>query len=106
LIDWLLVLPEELTVEFRRELRNLKWKKRMPYITNIEFLGRQEGRVQTLREDILDILEARFGEVSYALREQITVLSDESELKRLHRQAALTTDLLAFTHGSVAFESA
>ena len=59
----------------------------MPYVTSIERLGHQEGRVQTLREDITDILEVRFGEVPPALRERIQGLQDEAELKRLHRRA-------------------
>ena len=69
----------------------------MPYITSIERLGRQEGRRQALREGILDVLEARFGEVPYPLRERIETVSDEAELKRLHRQAALTPGLTAFS---------
>jgi len=97
LLDWLLVLPEELTPEFRRELRQFETEKAMPYITSIELLGRQEGRQQTLREDILDVLEARFGEVPYALRERVAALSDEAELKRWHRQAAITPGLAAFS---------
>ena len=69
----------------------------MTYITSIERLGRQEGRRQTLREDTLEVLEARFGEVPYAIRERIETVGDEAELKRLHRQAALTPGLTAFS---------
>ena len=60
--------------------------------------GHQEGRQQTLREDIIEVLEARFGEIPYALREQILAVVGEAELKRLHRQAVLVTDLPTFRH--------
>jgi len=58
--------------------------------------GRQEGLVQNAREDVLDVLEARFGEVPSALREQVVAVADPAELKRLHRQAVLAPDLHAF----------
>ena len=61
--------------------------------------GHQVGRQQTLREDIIEVLEARFGEIPYALREQILAVVGEAELKRLHRQAVLVTDLPSFRRG-------
>ena len=92
MLDWLLVLPEELEVAFRRKLTEYEEKKNMPHITSIERLSRQEGR----QEDILDIVEARFGEVPYTLREHILAVGDEAELKRLLRQSALVNTLADF----------
>jgi hypothetical protein len=46
-----------------------------------------------LQENVLDIIQARFGEVPYALRERILALADEVELKRLLRQAVLVQTL-------------
>ena len=71
----------------------------MPHITSIERLSRQEGRQEGRQEDILDIIQARFGEVPYTLREHILAVGDEAELKRLLRQSALVNtlpDLCAF----------
>jgi hypothetical protein len=72
----------------------------MPHITSIERLsrqeGRQEGRRLTLQENVLDIIQARFDEVPYAMREHILAVGDEAELKRLHRQAALVNTLADF----------
>ena len=80
----------------------------MPYITSIERIGReqgqregrqqgrQEGRESALQESILDLLEARFGTVPYAIREHLLGVHHEDELKRLHRQAALAPDLDGF----------
>ena len=71
LLDWLLVLPDELEVAFRRKLTEYEEKQNMPHITSIERLRRQEGRVEgrvegqmeALRTATLEILEARFGDV-------------------------------------------
>jgi hypothetical protein len=49
-----------------------------------------------LRELVLDLLEARFDTVTGALRERIQAITDETELKRLHRQAALAESLKTF----------
>ena len=51
-IDWLLVLPKELEVAFRRELMEYEQEKAMPYVTSIERLGRQEGRQEGRMEGI------------------------------------------------------
>lgn len=58
--------------------------------------GRQEGRQEMLREGILDILEARFKDVPYALREAIREIPQETQLRRLHREAVLAESLGAF----------
>jgi hypothetical protein len=97
LIDWLMRLPEDLEKEFRRELHDYEQERVMPYVTSIERLGRQEGRIQALQETILDVLEARFGAVPYRLREQIQALQDEAALKRFHRQAVQVGGLEEFT---------
>ena len=44
----------------------------------------------------LDIVQARFGELPYTLREHILALRDEAELKRLLRQSALVNTLADF----------
>ncbi len=69
----------------------------MKIVTSWMEEGRQEGRLQTLREDILDVLEARFGAIPYGIREHVAVVVNEAELKRLHRQAAITPGLEAFS---------
>ena len=58
--------------------------------------GMQQGMLQKAHEDILDVLEARFGEAPYELRERILAVTQEAELKRLHRQSALAESMAAF----------
>jgi hypothetical protein len=58
--------------------------------------GIQQGILQKAREDIIEVLEARFAPVPYELRERILAIAEEAELKRLHRQAALAESLQVF----------
>ena len=107
-VDWLMVLPKEKAVEFRRELRQLEQEKNMPYITSIERLakeegwqegrqeGRQEGFLQARRVDILAALEARFGSLPQALRERVQSVTDESALHQAFRTAITAPSLEQF----------
>jgi len=58
--------------------------------------GRQEGRLLTLRDNVVEALEIRFGEVPAGLREEIEAIADETKLRRLHRSAIQTPTLDAF----------
>jgi hypothetical protein len=103
LIDWLIRLPEELAVEFRRELMNYEDQHHMPYITSIERLGREEGRKEGRQEGlqqgwragliaarqraVLDALEIRFGPVPEGLRHRIETIQDEARLRALYQTA-------------------
>ena len=42
-IDWIIDLPLELQKEFRMNLNAIEKEKRMPYVTSIERLAREEG---------------------------------------------------------------
>jgi predicted transposase/invertase (TIGR01784 family) len=61
--------------------------------------GRQEGRLQTLCENILDILETRFGEVPGEVRKTLKGIGDEVRLKALHRRAVVVGSLEEFLEG-------
>jgi hypothetical protein len=107
LIDWLIRLPEELAIEFRRELIKYEEQQRMPYITSIERLGRQEGLQQGLQQGrqqgrhegwregavatgqraVLDALEIRFTPVPEGLRQTIETIQDETRLRALLQAA-------------------
>ena len=58
--------------------------------------GLQQGLLQKAREAVIEVLDARFGDVPYLIREQVLAVADEAELKRLHRQAVLASDFEAF----------
>jgi hypothetical protein len=92
-VDWVMVLSPKLEREVEQEIEAFEKAKRMKYITNIERRGRVEGRVEALRTAALEVLEARFGEVPYELREELQALGNETVLKRLPRLAAVVTGL-------------
>ena len=69
----------------------------MPYVTSFERLARQEGRQETLQEDVLDILEARFGTLPEEVRQSVRAIGDNVRLKQLHRRAVLVESLSLFT---------
>jgi len=96
LVDWLMRLPMALEQEYKRQLREYGTQRLMPYITSIERMGREEGRLQTLREDILDVLEARFGPLPSALRQRMSAVEDVSRLKSWLRQAVTCRSLSEF----------
>jgi len=116
LIDWLMPLPDDLKIQFRKQLQQRLPDKTMPHITLFEELalkeglkeglekglleGRQEGLekgiVQTDREAILDVLDTRFGQVPDSVRERVNAIGSEPTLKNLLRQAARASSLEEF----------
>ena len=76
----------------------------MPYITSIERIGikigrkkgRMEGTLCTLREGILEILEMRHEALPKRLRENIGVMDNREQLKKLLRRAVTVQSLADF----------
>jgi hypothetical protein len=111
-IDWVIVLPEELSTKFDAEMTKFETERRMEYITSTERRGIEKGRlegmqqgmqqgiqkgqIETLRENILDILNARFDLVPYTVNETIKGITDVSRLKSLVRQASTTPSTADF----------
>jgi len=96
LLDWMMALPEKMAVEFRQKVVDYEKEKSMPYVTSTERLARAEGRLLAIREDILDLLAARFSPVPYGLQETIARITDETTLRRLIRHAALLPSIEEF----------
>jgi len=104
LVDWLMRLPEGLEREYKEQLKEYERSKTMPYVTSIERIGREEGRVEgreegrveAVRESILEVLEARLGVVPPEVRQRLTELEEIGQLKRLLRQAGTCATLAEF----------
>lgn len=64
----------------------------MPYITPLERFAQARSR----REDILDILETRFGTVPSSVRDRLNAINDATELKTLLIQAVTIASLEDF----------
>ena len=55
--------------------------------------GIERGRVQTLQDNILDLIDIRFGKMSKELEERVTAVTDIPILRQLHREAATTNTM-------------
>ena len=73
----------------------------MTYVTSVERFGIEKGQrlglIAGVREDILDVVEARFASVPEPIAQRVNHVEDAAWLKRLLRQAALTPSLAEFT---------
>ena len=105
-------LPDDLKIQFKKQLQQRLPDKTTPHITLFEELALKEGlekglekgilltgREVTGHEAILDVLDTRFGEVPDAVREQVNALCSEPTLKDLLRRAARVPSLAEFSVG-------
>jgi len=86
-IDWLMVLPEELKLSFKEIAKSHEEVGRMRFVSYLEELAIEEGILRKGREDVIEILEIRFGEVPSSIVEVINGINQTSVLKTLHRRA-------------------
>jgi len=100
-VDWLMVLPESAAREFDDELARFEEEQKMPYITSIERRAREEGReegaLQRLRADVLDVLETRIRRpVPAEVADRVRSVSDSAVLGALLRRAAAVENVEEF----------
>ena len=60
---------------------------------------RQEGRLQSLCDSVIEALEIRFGHVPEGLCEEVRAIADEAKLHQLHRTAIQCADIETFAAG-------
>jgi hypothetical protein len=58
--------------------------------------GIEQGRIQNLQENILDLLRIRFELTGEEVAERITAVTDPTILRQLHRRAATAETAVAF----------
>ncbi len=96
-LDWVLFLPAEMKRPFAEELRKIEEEHRMPFITSVEEVGIETGRLGKGREAVLDALEVRFEkENPREFEPQLAEIWDEEALKLLHRAAIRAASLDEF----------
>jgi len=89
--DWLLRLPDELRTQFAQELRTFEEERQMTYITSIEEVGIEKGRIEGLiegradglREGIILALDLKFGDAMRPIIAEIQAITDLATLERL-----------------------
>jgi hypothetical protein len=92
LIDWLMALPQPLDNSFQTEIKRFEEEKTMPYVTSIERLGIEN----TMRENIISILQVRFTTVPTDLVNATNQIQDINQLKNLLKQAVTIASLADF----------
>lgn len=79
-LDWMFFLPEDLQREYRNEIEEFEEEKRMPYVTSIERMGIEKGRVEGRVEGIVEgHLKANEDIALYFLQRQFGALSEETK---------------------------
>lgn len=90
-IDWLLVLTPELEREFEEDLAKSEGRRNMEYITTWERRGiergREEGKLEAVREKIVELLEVRFGSIPTSVGEALSSIADPATLNDLFKKA-------------------
>ncbi len=85
-LDWLMFLPGELQRTYRNEVERYEEEKKMPYVTTIERMGIEQGRVEGRLEDRLetttDLLQQKFGTLDENIESRLHELTYE-QLKQL-----------------------
>jgi hypothetical protein len=91
LIDWMMHLREDLEVQFKQELHKLEEEMDMPYITSVERLAREEGKIEGKALGkaegkaeggaaiLVKLLVKRFGELPAELEREIRGLTPEQQ---------------------------
>jgi hypothetical protein len=98
LVDWLMMLPDDLTKQFTQNLIAYEEEKKMPYVTSAERIGIEKGldigQLLNAKEMVLEALDARFSSDTPAdIKQQIQALNNKIMLKRLHRSAIQSKDI-------------
>ena len=100
-IDWIMILPQEMSEQFKTDLIRFEEEARMPYVTSIERLALQEGhhkgRQEGLRESIIETLQLRFEGATPELLATLEQIQELQVLRDIHKLAVTATSLTAFT---------
>jgi hypothetical protein len=108
-MDYILRLPEDLAIQFRQDLESFEEELKMPYVTSVERLAKQEGieqgieqgiergiergSLQSSRELLLQTIQVRFGQIPEELRVSINACTSTENLSNFHRQALLAKSI-------------
>lgn len=97
IIDWMMDLPKDLTLQFWQELEQYEKEKHVPYITSVERLGIEKGKREGLREGLLEgittCLKLRFGAEGLQLLPALQSLTDVDRLHAILKAMETATDL-------------
>jgi hypothetical protein len=97
LIDWMMTLPPELEKQFTIEIHQYEEEQKMPYVTSVERVAKEEGKKEgieegrrlELREGIELALELKFGAAGLELMPLVQEIQGVNVLRSI--RAAIRT---------------
>lgn len=97
-LDWLMFLPKPLQIEYADEMDRFEEERKMPYVTTVERIGIEKGRILGGAEMLLHLLRLKLGELSESLQLQVEQLSFAKLHLLIEEQGsfATTDDLTAW----------
>ncbi len=103
-VDRMMTLPQELEQQFKAEVIRDREAKQMRFMSQIEEMAMEEGievgitraTQQTAREDALEVLQVRFGDIPPEVVAAINGVNEVATLKQLHRQAIVVGSVAEF----------
>lgn len=88
-IDWIIVLPDSLMLEYENEVQQLEEERQMAYITTFERLGIQRGLQQGLEQGVLKGLEQGLERgIRKGLQQGVLKGAKEALIRQLKRRFA------------------
>lgn len=100
LIDWMMILPEDLQNQFEDQLESYQEERKMPVLSRMELRGlekgEQRGTLLIARAWVIEVLETRFEDVPQNIKEAVNQIDDVARLKQLHKQAITVASLIEF----------
>ncbi|MFN7657019.1 MAG: hypothetical protein ACK5P3_02490 [Dolichospermum sp.] len=75
----MMALSEDLQLSFDQKFANYQEERKMPLVTNIE----RRAIERTRKQDIIKLLQVRFGDIPQSLLENINQIDDISLLEQL-----------------------
>ncbi len=101
-----MTLQKDSDNDFLEDIRRFEEKTNMQYVTSIERLAREEGITEKGREDVIDVLQIRFGELPNELVDKVNQIEDLTQLKMLLNRAVTANSLSEFQQAIAHLKSA
>ena len=89
-IDWMMDLPPALAIQFRAALEQIEEEKKMPYVTSIERLAKEEGREEGILIGQILVLQKQLP--AHAIAKPDLELMSFSELSDMLEQLLNKTE--------------
>ena len=96
----MMALSEDLQLSFDQKLANYQEERKMPLVTNIERRAiektRKETQKETRKQDIIKLVQVRFGDIPENLVTSINQVDDTSFLEQIFVSAINISSLEEF----------